>query len=252
MTYSQTKMSKWTLSGISLACCLFVFQTLILLSPNLALAQSTPTPEKDSCTKQCVIHADCGVGGYCDAGTCRYKSKYCSNERWSTNERGETSNCDAYKCVDDLGTCPRSATKIDDCTLGFVFDGKTSCVPSVNCDINNSEDAACKDLWDRWQVTRSNYEKTTPEANPPLLTCQACQGHDQCSNSQMCWQGRCVTNDYFCSIDAQGGHQVSSKNGVEAFCGNYTCEKVTHTCLTQCLKPQDCRDGKTCTAGVCL
>ena len=221
--------------------CLFIYFPLF--------AETSPSEVIDNCAKSCVINADCGVGGVCETGVCRSQSRYCSNERWATNGRGETSNCDAYRCRETTGTCLRAAANGDDCTNGYVFDGKNSCVSSVNCD---SQDPSCRDLIERWQVARNQYEKMTPEPTPAPLSCVACDSDNQCGATQMCWQKRSVANDFFCFTDGDGRQYVSSKEGPKAECGNYSCDRVSNSCYTQCLKTQDCRSGVSCVAGLCL
>lgn len=221
--------------------CLFIHLPLF--------ASIRPFEGGDSCTKTCVISAECGIGGACNGGICQSLPRYCSNERWATNGRGEVSDCDAYHCDEVTGVCLRTAVKSDDCTNGYVFDGKTSCTPSVNCD---SQDPSCRDLWERWQVARKQYEKQTPEPSTVPLSCVTCESHEQCGADQMCWQKRCVTNDFFCATEPAGRQYVSSKQGLQAECGNYACDHVSNSCYTRCLKPQDCRDGVSCVAGLCM
>lgn len=211
-----------------------------LLLPALVYGQ-------DSCSKACVISTECGTGGLCVENQCKYKKSFCFNERWAANERGETSNCDAYRCSPDSGQCLRNAESSDDCLPGYVFNGTSACVPSVAC---NSPSADCQDLWDRWKKTRDEYESTTPQPVMQPWTCVACEDSSTCGAGKMCWHKRCVSASSYCEVDSEGGHhQVALPDRFA--CGNYACEKVSGECLKSCLKESDCRSGRKCVAGQC-
>ncbi len=147
-------------TGILFAFLFLTFTTTVFL-PGFSFAQET-------CPKSCVIHADCGLGGWCDNGSCAIRPNYCGNERWSVNALGETKNCDAYKCVEPAGLCLERAEKETDCTQGYVFDGTDRCVSSIQCDPTTEH---CQDLLRRWQEARTQYEELTPEPKPEPVTC---------------------------------------------------------------------------------
>jgi len=225
--------------------------SFLMITLSLQLAHAAPEGSaQDLCLKQCLVSAECGIGGVCDQGTCRHQAHYCGNERWSVNERGESSNCDAYRCSTETGLCLREAKSPVDCLNGYVFDGVKSCIPSINC---NPQDPDCQDLYHRWVKARAEYETTTPQPTPTPLTCQACTGHAECGAQKMCWQSRCVVNDLFCQTDATTLEQISySSQGPQAFCGNFACDASRGQCFDRCLKAQDCRAGKNCVTGICL
>lgn len=226
-------------------------QTFILALLTLfpAFAWSQQIPVHDVCTRTCAIHADCGVGGLCDQGRCLYQRQFCFNERWSVNERGETSNCDGYACADSTGLCLREAQSSLDCLSGFVFDGQSNCVPSVQC---NLADPVCQSLYERWKKARADYEEHTPEPHLPALTCQPCSDSITCGAGKMCWQDRCENQGSYCSIKSQDEAISIAPSGEVTACGAYACEKVTGQCFRNCLKNSDCRNGKVCMVGACL
>lgn len=217
----------------------FIFVASLIL-PLFALGQ-------DACSKACVINSECGVGGLCNQGTCQYQKTFCFNERWASNERGETSNCDAYRCDQDRGLCLRSAKTTTDCLTGYVFDGKSSCLASIDC---QSSDPHCQDLMDRWKKAREEYEASTPEPSLPPLSCQPCEASENCGTGKMCWQKRCVASSNYCEVDSEGTHhQVGFLRSLD--CGVYVCDKVSGACLNSCLKTADCRSGRKCIEGLC-
>lgn len=203
----------------------------------------------DSCQKSCSIDADCGQGGFCNAGHCERKNTYCSNDRWSVNSRGETWNCNAYRCNETNGLCFRAATSNGNCTTGYVFDGKSSCIPSVSCAAN---DPSCQDLYARWLKARHDYENQTLAPQPSPFSCIPCTAHADCGADQMCWQNRCEKSDLYCAVAGNGESVVVNKQGIVASCQNFACDPVTKSCFTQCQAAQDCRSGKSCVGGVCL
>jgi hypothetical protein len=202
----------------------------------------------DSCAKACVIHAECGTGGICDRGSCKYKNFYCGNERWSANDRGETANCDAYKCSESSGVCLRRAERETDCTKGYVFDGTHRCVPSIQCDSTTTH---CQDLIVRWKRARTSYEALTLEPHPAPLTCVACESDLTCASQEMCWGGRCVERRAYCIEDSSGEEFKVNTLGQASSCGQYACEKVRGECFSSCQKPSDCRKGSVCLRGQC-
>lgn len=213
------------------------------ISPPQTMAQ-------DLCAKTCVIDAECGIGGLCNQGTCGYQNTYCGNERWSVNARGETHNCEAYRCANETGLCLRRALGPLDCLTGYVFDGTKACVPSIQC---NSTEPQCLDLYERWKQARLEYEATTPEPQPAPLSCISCQDNSGCSSAQMCWKGTCVEKKNYCQIAPHGEHfKVEPSQGMTTSCGLYACDKVSSDCLKACDKSADCRDGRNCRAGLCL
>jgi hypothetical protein len=215
--------------------------SLLLLSPNLIWAQ-------DSCSKSCVIDSECGTGGRCDQGRCHSQKYFCTNERWSSNERGESSNCDAYRCDSQTGLCLRQAKSPTDCLLGYVYDEQGACVPTIQC---NPTDSGCQDLLSQWQKLRSDYEASTPEPALTPLSCVACENSESCGSGMMCWQKRCVPAASHCESNLAGDQfQVDLLSSVS--CGNYTCEKVLGQCLKFCLKESDCRNGRKCVSNQCL
>ncbi len=223
----------------------FVFSFSVLftvVSPHRAGAQ-------DACAKACVIHAECGIGGLCDQGSCKYQAAYCGNERWSVNSRGETQNCDAYRCSPASGLCLRQAENANDCLNGYVYNGKDACVPSIQC---NLADAHCQDLYERWKTSRAEYEATMPEPTPAPLSCIACDTETACASHQMCWKGLCTEKKAYCEVTTDGEHLQKSPDGQSSSCGSYICEKVSSQCLTTCQKKSDCRQGRNCLAGTCL
>lgn len=203
----------------------------------------------DSCQKSCTIDADCGIGGSCNTGVCEHKTNYCLNDRWSVNERGEVWNCDAYRCDSAHGECFRQATANENCTSGYVFDGKNSCVPSVNCAEN---DPSCQDIYQRWLKARHDYEAQTPQPSPPVFSCISCETHSDCDSTQMCWQNRCTKAALYCADNSNNGEQaVFDKNGVVVNCGNYACDPIAKACFTACQAKQDCNTGNACVSGFC-
>lgn len=213
------------------------------------LPWETPPAANDSCQASCSIDADCGQGGFCDTGKCARQISYCLNDRWSVNARGETWNCNAYRCNTLKGQCFRESTANDNCTSGYVFDGKKSCIPSVSCPVT---DPTCQDLYARWVNARHEYEKQTPSPVAAPFSCVACQTHDQCGSDQMCWSKRCEQADSFCAINGNNEAVVANKQGVVSSCQNFACDPIAKSCFTSCESAQDCRNGKTCTNGLCL
>jgi hypothetical protein len=205
--------------------------------------------QQDPCAKSCVVAAECGTGGACHKGICEYQPRFCANERWSANSRGETSNCDAYTCSNETGMCLRKAQSSNDCLVGYVFDGTSLCVPSVQC---NPAEPNCLNLMERWKKARTDYEAITPEPRLSPLTCISCQMNSDCASGQMCWQGRCEKSSAFCRLSDTGEHFSIMNRRTPASCGDYACDPVPGTCLTSCLKTSECRSGKQCVAGSCL
>jgi len=216
---------------------------LLFLFPVFSTAQ-------DLCAKACVIHAECGIGGECAQGTCRYQSSYCGNERWAVNARGETSNCEAYRCSPATGLCLRQAESTLDCLTGYVFDGLKSCVPSIQCNLTEPH---CQDFNERWKKARAEYEATTPEPQQTPLSCISCKADSECSSNQMCWNSKCSDKKNYCFQNDQGSHfQFDVGQNEITDCGSYACEKVISECLKSCYKNSDCRTGRSCFAGNCL
>jgi hypothetical protein len=222
------------------------FMTLAIMLPFALTTQAQPPA--DSCQKSCTIDADCGIGGTCNTGLCEHKTTYCLNDRWAVNERGETWNCDAYRCNSTNGLCFRQATANENCTSGYVFDGKTSCVPSVHCAAN---DPSCQDIYQRWLKARHDYEAQTPQPTPAPFSCVSCKSNADCDSSQMCWQGRCEKADLFCNAAGDGESAVWDRNGIVAKCATYACDPIAKACFAGCQTNQDCAKGKTCSAGQC-
>jgi len=206
---------------------------------------------QDSCSKTCVISSECGVGGLCEQGLCQYQKSFCFNERWAANDRGEASNCDAYRCDSEKGLCLRKAQSTQDCLTGYVFDGVSLCLRSVSC---NSVDSHCQDLLDRWKKARDEFEQNTPEPRLTPWSCMACETSETCGAEKMCWQNRCVSKSPYCRVDLEGEHhQVISQLLLpeSKACGNYACDQVSGECFNSCLKESDCRSGRKCDAGLC-
>jgi hypothetical protein len=197
----------------------------------------------DSCLKSCVLNADCGIGAQCLGNKCSYKPTFCFSDRWSVNERGEFSDCGAYFCEAKSGLCLRQATDTSACTSGYVFDGKNSCVPSINCEGTENN---CQELLEKWKQSRSQWESIYPEPRLPLLTCVACEKHEQCTSNQMCWQGRCVSEGIYCGKTVDGEEMSMFKDLTIKSCGDYACDTVLGQCLTDCQSNRDCRQGYTC------
>jgi hypothetical protein len=197
----------------------------------------------DNCIKTCVLNADCGIGAQCIAERCSYKPAFCFSDRWSVNERGEYSDCGGYYCEQKTGLCRRQATDSGHCTSGYIFDGKDSCMPSVNCETNDSE---CLNLMEKWKQARWQWENLYPEPHLPLLSCIACQKHEECGANQMCWQGRCVNEAVFCGKTADGEEALMFKDLTIKSCGDYACDAVVGQCRSDCLSNRDCRQGYTC------
>ncbi|MEZ0390699.1 MAG: hypothetical protein ACAH59_00690 [Pseudobdellovibrionaceae bacterium] len=203
---------------------------------------------QDQCSKTCVIDSECGVGGVCTQGSCQLQKNFCFNERWSANERGEGSNCDAYRCLPETGLCLRQAQSSMDCLTGYVFDGSSTCLPSVQC---NSSEVHCQQILERWKKAREDYELTTPAPQLPVFSCLPCETSEVCGSSQMCWNKRCVPQSPFCQETAEGQHQQVD-SGLPKDCGFFACEKSQGLCFRSCLKDSDCRSGRKCMASQCL
>jgi hypothetical protein len=204
---------------------------------------------QDSCQVSCTLNVDCGQGGTCQNGRCVRLANDCVNDRWSVNTRGEVWNCNAYRCDATTGSCLRAANSNDACTFGYVFDGKSSCVPSVSC---NADDPTCKDLYLRWVAARKDYENQTPAPRPTPFSCIACDKDQDCANGQMCWQNRCEKKDAYCSRDEFGEEFVVDLAAKTHSCGNFACDPIGKACFTDCQSSLDCRQGKSCTQGLCL
>lgn len=221
-----------------------LIMVVFLFMPSLLWASENT---EDICTKTCVIDSECGVGGVCDQGKCHYKKSFCFNERWSVNDRGESWNCDAYRCDSDTGLCLRKAKDSTDCLTGYVFNEQNSCIRSIQC---NSADTNCSELLEKWQSVRNEYEQSTPEPVVAPLSCVGCENSQTCGTGQMCWQNRCVPANPHCQVDSNGQHFQVDLLSSKA-CGNYACEKVQGACLRTCLKESDCRSGRKCKQGLC-
>jgi len=222
--------------------------SLLLMTFVMSLSASAAFTA-DTCQKSCSIDADCGQGGFCNSGSCQHQPTYCSNERWSVNERGEIWNCNAYRCNDNNGLCFRSSVSNDNCTSGYVFDGKSSCIPSVSC---AAGDPSCQDLYARWVKARHDFEAQTPAPQPTLFSCLPCHQHSDCGTEQMCWQNHCEKSDLYCAIAGNGDSLLMSKQGIVANCNNFSCDPIAKACFNQCQASQDCRTGKSCVSGLCL
>ncbi len=222
-----------------------LFAVIFTFLPSLLWAASGA----DKCAKACVISAECGIGGLCNKGQCSYQKQFCFNERWSVNARGETTNCDGYSCSSTTGLCLREARDSTDCLSGYVFDGDTKCIPSVQC---NFTEPACQDLFERWKKARSDYEATTPEPRLTPLTCVPCSDSSQCASGQMCWNNRCEAQGSYCAANGADEQFSVTPTQPSESCGNYSCERVQGKCFKSCLKNSDCRSGKLCLGGSCL
>ena len=198
----------------------------------------------DLCEKKCMINADCSTGGSCVEGLCQNKTAYCANERWSVNNRGEMTDCGAYTCDSLSGLCRRQASESEHCSSGYAYDGDKSCTSSVQCDPTN--DPECKLLMDKWRKTRDQWEAlfAAPAFKP--FSCIACTAHTDCRADQMCWQGTCVNDAKYCDMDAQKKSGSYIKAGLNQACNDYSCEKVSGLCLSDCIQNSDCATGLTC------
>ncbi len=213
-------------------------------------ASSQELNAQNPCAKSCVLEADCKIGGVCVGNTCQYKEHFCTAERWAANDRGEVTNCNAYICEEATGFCRRTATSPIHCTLGYVFDGTSNCLPSIQCDI---ADPTCQKLTEQWKIARDNYEKRTPSPVLPPLTCTACKQSSECAKKdQMCWNGLCVRGDSHCVLDSMGDWGSMSPAGVLTSCGALACDSSAGLCLQSCQSQLDCRQGKACVVGNCL
>ncbi len=218
----------------------------VLLTACPSLAEDT-LPPADPCSKSCVLNADCGVNGFCDNNVCKPVDNYCSNERWSMNDRGEGQNCNAYRCDEQSGACLRTAQSGSSCTWGYVFDGKQLCVPSVSC---ASNDQGCQDLQRKWQDARSEYEVSTPIKAEPALTCRACQDTFDCGPEEMCAKNVCVKERPYCSQDIFGG-LFSVYRGQFQSCAGFQCDVSFGECLKICFSNFECQSGFTCENNRC-
>jgi hypothetical protein len=206
-------------------------------------------PPKDACLKNCTADSDCGPNASCNNNVCKRKSQFCSNERWSTNDRGESINCGPYSCNSKTGACRRFAQQTTDCSFGFVFDGKSNCIPSVEC---ADGDLSCSEQFERWQKSRQNWEAQYPEPKIEQLSCQTCKENMDCNNSEigseiMCWKNLCVREDLYCTTDGQ--HYFSNnKYGPIRTCGEYKCNQMSGECFNDCASNDDCNNGFKCNA----
>lgn len=222
----------------------------LLLFAAPGFAEDSPTPPAtpvDPCLKTCALNADCGTNGFCQDGTCKPVDNYCHNERWSMNDRGEGQNCNAYRCETETGLCLRTAQSSSSCTLGYVFDGKGLCVPSVNC---SSNDEGCQDLRRKWRDARAEYETSTPNVAADPLTCRSCQTSEQCGPEEMCAQNRCVKERPVCTQDIFGAFYSVFKNKFES-CAGFQCDVALGECLKTCFSQFDCQSGFHCESGQC-
>jgi hypothetical protein len=205
----------------------------------------------DPCQKNCILDADCGIGGRCDTGVCLSKTTFCSNELWSTNARGEAQSCGGYKCSETSGFCLTSAQFPDDCTFGYVMDTFRQCVPQVQC---STGDSSCQELMNKWKTAREQYEQTQPPPTANPLTCRACAVHSDCQSQEMCWSGRCSPEGSFCRGQAATGYasfKVTQFQETVSQCGSFSCNPVTGLCLTSCQSDADCALNTRCTQKTC-
>jgi hypothetical protein len=197
--------------------------------PPQTPAQPLPQPpERATCSKTCLLNADCGIGGSCEGGLCRSLASFCSDELWSTNDRGESKSCRGYTCDPSSGLCRQKAAGQLECTAGYIFDASNqSCVPSVVCQDPGS--TACRELWAKWQMQRGEYEARHPRPTPNNFLCQACTAHSDCPSDQMCWKGQCKTDKSYCSDD--GLSVIHGRSDVVRSCGNTVCDVILGDCV---------------------
>lgn len=231
------------LSGLALT------TLLLLATPSYSQdeAAPTPTPPSDSCLKSCTLNADCGIGGFCQENVCKPVDNYCSNERWSMNDRGDGQNCNAYRCDQQSGTCLRTAQSSSACTLGYVFDGKNLCVPSVNC---SSGDEACQDLKRKWAAARDEYETSTPMKAEIPLSCRECHTIRDCQSGEMCSNNTCVKERPVCEQDIFGAYFSVFRGKMES-CSGFQCDVALGECLKICFSQFDCQQGYSCENSRC-
>ena len=227
-----TRLSKYI---VAIACC-------FIMTSFASIAGASGSV--DLCAKTCENNADCGSWGQCANKVCQYKASFCANERWVANERGETSDCGTYACDTNTGTCLRSASLPTDCSPGYVYDGKNSCIKSVDC---NPADASCRVLQEKWQKARDKWEELNPQPEVKPLTCIVCDESNPCGQNQMCWNNRCMPQAAYCSQNSSGlDISILPLVAEPRECNEYRCDKIDGRCFSDCVADRDCQKGYAC------
>lgn len=230
--------------------------TLAAVQPMPLFAQlDRQLTTDDRCLKTCNVNNDCSWGSYCQSpnnnaptsspAVCVYKSQYCSDDRWSVNDRGESTDCSPYNCNTTTGACARFATQQSDCSFGYAYNGISACTKNLKCSDESSPD--CLAEIEQWKIERQKWESTLLKPQPEALSCAVCKENIDCASSQMCWQGQCKTENLFCVSDATNTKEMSSnKFGPVRSCDEYRCNRVTGECYNDCASSKDCIDGYQC------